>query len=68
MASAAEIDEAADFSDADVAEEMAKKVARRGWNGENQFCWLVPEDGTGTNGEPMGYFPGDLVRMVLISP
>ena len=39
-----EIDlEAADFSDALMWLKEGKKVARRGWNGENQFCWLVPE-------------------------
>ncbi|ENM7338129.1 DUF2829 domain-containing protein [Escherichia coli] len=39
-----EIDlEAADFSDALMWLKDGKKVARRGWNGENQFCWLVPD-------------------------
>ncbi|HBH6878547.1 TPA: DUF2829 domain-containing protein [Escherichia coli] len=39
-----EIDlEAADFSDALMWLKEGKKVARRGWNGENQFCWLVPD-------------------------
>ncbi|EIG7956178.1 DUF2829 domain-containing protein [Escherichia coli] len=39
-----EIDlEAADFSDALMWLKDGKKAARRGWNGENQFCWLVPD-------------------------
>lgn len=37
-----EIDlEAADFSDALMWLKEGKKVARREWKGEKQFCWLV---------------------------
>ncbi|EKG7065777.1 DUF2829 domain-containing protein, partial [Escherichia coli] len=58
-----EIDlEAADFSDALMWLKDGKKVARRGWNGENQFCWLVPEGQYPARMEAIkGYFPGDLV-------
>lgn len=58
-----EIDlEAADFSDALMWLKDGKKVARRGWNGENQFCWLVPEVQYPARMEAIkGYFPGDLV-------
>ncbi|EAT5265733.1 DUF2829 domain-containing protein [Salmonella enterica subsp. enterica serovar Agona] len=58
-----EIDlEAADFSDALMWLKEGKKVARRGWNGENQFCWLVPEGQYPARMEAIkGYFPGDLV-------
>ncbi|EAA0482170.1 DUF2829 domain-containing protein [Shigella flexneri] len=58
-----EIDlEAADFSDALMWMKDGKKVARRGWNGEDQFCWLVPEGQYPARMEAIkGYFPGDLV-------
>lgn len=58
-----EIDlEAADFSDALMWLKGGKKVARRGWNGENQFCWLVPEGQYPARMEAIkGYFPGDIV-------
>ncbi|EEQ4685010.1 DUF2829 domain-containing protein [Escherichia coli] len=58
-----EIDlEAADFSDALMWLKDGKKVARRGWNGENQFCWLVPEGQYPARMEAIkGYFPSDLV-------
>lgn len=58
-----EIDlESADFSDALMWLKEGKRVARKGWNGKGQFCWMVPEGQYPARTEAIkGHFPGDMV-------
>lgn len=58
-----EIDlESADFSDALMWLKEGKRVARKGWNGKGQFCWMVPEGQCPARTEAIkGHFPGDMV-------
>lgn len=58
-----EIDlESADFSDALMWLKEGKRVARKGWNGKGQFCWMVPESQYPARTEAIkGHFPGDMV-------
>lgn len=52
----------ADFSDALMWLKEGKRVARKGWNGKGQFCWMVPEGQYPARMEAIkGYFPSDIV-------
>ncbi|HDT4319355.1 TPA: DUF2829 domain-containing protein [Klebsiella aerogenes] len=58
-----EIDlKAADFSDALMWLKEGKRVARKGWNGNGQFCWMVPEGHYPARMEAIkGHFTSDMV-------
>lgn len=61
QAEAINLDEA-DFSDALMWLKEGKRVARKGWNGNGQFCWMVPEGQYPARMEAIkGHFPGDMV-------
>jgi hypothetical protein len=54
--------EEADFSDALMWLKEGKRVARKGWNGCGQFCWMVPEGQYPARMEAIkDHFPGDMV-------
>lgn len=54
--------EEADFSDALMWLKEGKRVARKGWNANGQFCWMVPAGQYPARMEAIkGYFPGDVV-------
>lgn len=54
--------EEADFSDALMWLKEGKRVARKGWNGNGQFCWMVPAGQYPARMEAIkGHFPGDMV-------